>query len=171
MTPLPTTLTDYFATGQYRQLKDNERLSRPSFELYPAGLRFTASRTSHGVGSDAQLTYQVVVVDPLSHYPSAGSSTYQPTGQDLAAHLGTGSAAQAPAVRSGRAKYAAPRRNLDVGDTEYVIASRTNLVRQPAVDGGNAGTYTQISDKLREYLADDPEATDFQVVARREVMV
>jgi len=170
VTPLPTTLTDYFATGQYRQLKDSERLSRPSFELYPAGLRFTVSRTSHGVGSDAQLTYLVVVVDSLSPYPSAGSSTYQPTGQDLAAHVGAGSAAQAPAVRSGRAKYAAPRRSLDVGDTEYVIASRTNLVRQPAVDGGHAGTYTQIRDKLSGYMAEDPEATDLQVVARREVM-
>jgi hypothetical protein len=60
-----TPVTDVFALGQYQEMSDDEKLSRPSFEAFDSGLRFGSEDFTyhHDPATDATVEYETRIVD------------------------------------------------------------------------------------------------------------
>ena len=56
-------VNDKFAPGQYFNLTDDQRLSRPSFETYSAGVQSADQGFDLGPGIDADLGYETILID------------------------------------------------------------------------------------------------------------
>jgi hypothetical protein len=57
-------IQDFFAAAQFEELTDQEKLSRPSFELMQAGLEVASSAVRAGPSISAPLTYETDYKDP-----------------------------------------------------------------------------------------------------------
>jgi hypothetical protein len=71
--PAPVPVSDFFAPGQFRNLTDDERLSRPSFESYQSGLQFGLANHVAAFPTGSGIGYATVVVDPLAPAPPAAA--------------------------------------------------------------------------------------------------
>ncbi|WP_406723868.1 DUF6603 domain-containing protein [Streptomyces sp. GD-15H] len=134
--PLDTTETrEYFAPAQYRELSDDQKLSRPSFEELPAGR--TAARAT-GPGRDraglvqAEVDYEEVLIDgPAAAAPAALRATTLAApaapasgvlaGETLLARTAASPAARATTRHAGKARFAASARRLTVCDTGWRV--------------------------------------------------
>jgi hypothetical protein len=60
----PTTVTDLFAPAQFRDMRDEEKLTAPSFEQMPSGLRFTATEyaLAYQPAFDVNIGYTTLMV-------------------------------------------------------------------------------------------------------------
>ncbi|GAA2463496.1 DUF6603 domain-containing protein [Streptomyces macrosporus] len=185
--PLVTTETrEYFAPAQFRELGDDEKLARPSFEELPAGR--TAARAK-GPGRDrgglvqAEVDYEEVLVDgaagaaPAALRAAALAAPAAPgsgvlAGPALSSRTAASPAARAAARRSGKARFAASARRLRVHDTGYAVDGATAAAaRGPAAASTTAPrpaatTWTE-ADELRRTLLRDaaPRPGAVQAVA------
>jgi hypothetical protein len=83
-----TDISDWFAPSQYYHLAEEERLSAPSFEQMPAGLRFDAAEVTAGRAAGFVLGYEQIVRDPdLADVDRPAGRTYTPTATALATAL------------------------------------------------------------------------------------
>jgi hypothetical protein len=55
---------ELFAPGQFLDLTDDEKLSRPSFEAMPAGIRVGSTAVRAGTARDYEVTYETRIVGP-----------------------------------------------------------------------------------------------------------
>jgi hypothetical protein len=76
--PAPVPVSDFFAPGQFRNLTDDERLSRPSFESYQSGLQFGLANHVAAFPTGSGMGYTTVKVDPLAPTPPASGATSPP---------------------------------------------------------------------------------------------
>ncbi|HKE79266.1 MAG TPA: hypothetical protein VKB54_08165, partial [Solirubrobacteraceae bacterium] len=53
-----------FASGEFVDLSSDERLSRPAFESFVAGVSTGADRVTHGAPTTADLSYEEIVLGP-----------------------------------------------------------------------------------------------------------
>ena len=80
-TPTPAPLTDLFAAAQYLDLSDDEKLTKPSFEPFQAGLRFgTPGATADTVPPPfLPLVYETLIIDepdePARPFPPPNPAT------------------------------------------------------------------------------------------------
>ena len=193
--PAPVPVTDFFAPGQFRNLTDDERLSRPSFESYQSGLQFGLATHAAAFPTGSGMGYATVVVDPLAPAVAAApaaaaaaapaATTFAAGGAAppavadppapnywvpdaaLAAQVPSGAAARAPLNTTGTAKFAAPARPVAVAPATFTVASTDDL--KPPGATATFGTYSQTADTLQQLVAQQPELQGkMQVVARQE---
>jgi hypothetical protein len=173
--PAPVPVSDYFAPGQFRNLTDDERLSRPSFESYPSGLQFGLATHLAAFPTGSDMGYATVVVDPTAptpHLPTAEAAgpsapDYVVPDAAFATQVPSGAAARAPLNAIGRAKFAAPRPTVDVAPATFTIAGTDDL--KPPGDKAAPGTFSQTADALQQLLAQHPELQGkVQLVAIQE---
>jgi hypothetical protein len=148
---------DQFATAQFLDLTDEQKLSRPSFEPFKAGVQLGNAT----VGFDAkpvetEVAYQTVLVadgqrrklDALWGLPAL----------QLDHAIALGAVGQAAATQARR--YAAPRVvGVQVGsETGRVVTRITNLTAVP-VDGVDGPITVSLAEQaLARHLADHPDA-------------
>ena len=108
--PLSTTAVgDMFALGQFREMSDDEKLSRPSFERFDSGLIFGEDTLvyHHDQATDGTFGYEQRTIDP----DAADGAARREEEQHLMpaavfeAVVGLGAAGQAPVRRTGAARY------------------------------------------------------------------
>jgi hypothetical protein len=80
-----TDVHDWFAPSQYFHVAEEEKLSAPSFEEMPAGLRFDAAGVTAGPAAPFVLEYEQIIRDPdLAETDRTAQETYTPTATALA---------------------------------------------------------------------------------------
>jgi hypothetical protein len=134
---------DFFAPSQYYQLTDGQKLSRPSFELLPNGLRITSLATLVNADTATRrvVEYEQLLLDGAATGTAAGGST--PSAK-LAGGAGTArlsseafgklarGSALGQAVQAARPSQRAPAPVGWAPDTYEVVRADTLAVYDPA---------------------------------------
>ncbi len=159
-------LREPFAAGQYENLSDAERLSRPSFEPMVAGalVKGALSKTERPVPRIVQ--YRTIRADrqPPEGILGDVSSLLQEQLRSV------GAAELSSARMTGMERYAPSATAtpfVTLAPETFALASTANIT-QPA--WSRAGTWGEVADTLRQTLVDDPNQTGaWQVVPTYEV--
>jgi hypothetical protein len=136
---------DLFAPGQFLDLTDDERLSRPSFEQFPAGARFAATAGPlSGIPADAVYEWQTIFPHEPSLAPRRDGQSFLTA---AAAVLRAGAVARASRARGNAYTVpAAPvtlapagdreiRRSDDLGSVTGLTARMTTTAATRALAG------------------------------------
>jgi hypothetical protein len=171
------TQRDFFASGQYQNLSDAEKLSRDSYELMDAGVSIAGAAVTVGDIRETPLTYETIVIDA----PDPGTVSFR---DFVVRKLGTTvltrdefarmaeRAAHELHPRTGLEKFApavGAAARVRVTEELYVVASTSTLEVQD-------GTQTPMTkgaayDKLRELTKGTPAAKDqWQVLSVHEAV-
>ena len=165
------TIQDYFAPGQFLTLNDADKLSKPSFEKFDAGVTIGSSAIVNGNDSPRTVNYQEIYIDDPAGFSRFSRFYLMPADIHLALSA-QGAGFASPVKNTGLAKYSAgPAPSaVAVAEPSYVVTSVTDLaVRSDIVAGGGA-TYFQAQARLQTHLADHPEdAGQLQVMPAHEV--
>lgn len=147
---------DFFAPAQFEQLRDDEKLSRPSFERMDAGITFAQSAVGHGTAVGTQIEYETRIID--SAFESRlDPRRYLPGLELQMASLSRSAAANAPLRQSGRPKFTPlqpvpPLAALD--EERFVVASTLDLSQRPEI--AFATSKGAAYQALADYLAAHP---------------
>jgi hypothetical protein len=149
---------DYFAAGQFLNLSDADKLSKPSFEPYHAGVKIGSSNICSGADSSRDVTYDEYFIEDRK-LPSRFTQPYlMPADVHIA--LSKQSAAFTAGARfSGLNKYqnglATPA--VTASDARYVVASTDNLSIRQDISPSEGATYFQAHAALNRHLATHPQ--------------
>lgn len=180
--PDPATIEDNFARGQFQNLNDSDKLSKPSFEEMPSGTELASSDfdlTQPGTNTpipnqELDLTYDTYYIeDPI--FPSTlFIDNYQPAAAVLTASVGLGAAANSPARQTGGTKYLQPGTSpiVTVQPQAYVIASTQDMTVASNLSPFGGTTRTSAEATLQSHLASHPEDRGtYQIVAVQEAIL
>jgi hypothetical protein len=161
-----------FARGQFQALPDADKLSKPSFEQFHAGVSFGSTDALHGHVSNDQVHFETFVVDDVEK-PSRFFLLYAIGAAAFAGQIGLSSAALSPVLLSGNGKYVEPdmRGSIKAGDVAHVIASTEDLsVRDDLLAfGGSSMAAAELA--LAAHLAANPgDAGTLQVMPAYEAV-
>ena len=139
-------LDDNFAPGQFFDLTDDEKVTRPSFERLPAGKRVHTASFSTATAQQADEHYVTITVDNPAlkpHDDRLGSlaSAYKP-GAALRASMAELSGAGSSELGGG-GRYAAPSQGIEVAEPVWAVAGRGDLA--PAT---THASYTEAADSV-----------------------
>jgi len=158
-----TPTTDQFAPGQFLDLTDDEKLTRPSFETFEAGVTLSGgAAVAAGTVVTADMEYATFVVDRIDPAPPPATVTAIDPATLLAL------ARSGPAVRGPREATAAERFGTDgvgvaVEDPRYAVSGADALQRVgPATAGTAPAPYSAAAQSA-------PAGT--QVVPQHELVV
>jgi len=153
-----------FAPGQYFSMSDEEKISRPSFEVRDAGVELTWQHFDTGDAFDtgpaiaAAWEYDTIEIDVKDRTRASAMTTVTPA---LAGSWLAGSVSrQARLAEPGSARYVGTRRRMTVADTAYVLIDVRTGVIAPAVSAAPV-TYT-------DALAARDGASNLKVVGQHE---
>jgi hypothetical protein len=155
---------DAFAPGQFFDMSDDEKLSRPAFESLPAGYtRLGVGGTTYA--SDATRTavfhYDTVIIDKQDEVARQDTGEYFMAPGVVPVLAGLGAAAESPMRRTSSARFAGPSQNVVVNKPAYAIASPDDLaVVTPAM------SYVEAEEAQRGLGGD---GAGWQVVGAHEV--
>jgi hypothetical protein len=160
------TVRDLFAPGQFFELSDEEKLSRPSFESLPSGCtRISTSDISH---SDkkvlAEFQYDTVVIDNREELISRRGNEFEYSiAEEVVLGVASlGAAGQSAMQSTGGAKFAGSTLNrVGVQDAEYVVATKEDMKSE-----ASALSYTEAEAARR---SKDVTSVHYQVVGKHEV--
>jgi hypothetical protein len=155
-TDIPTVpVTDHFAAGQHLDLgSDDEAVSRPSFEDFPAGVRITSAVVTRGAAVTTNFEYEEIVINENIARPSFFGVHRIPAGAALAA-AEHGSAALSGRKNGGR--YAGPHREVARRDSGFVAATVAALTAVP-IGVRQGASYTEVSQAIAKHEAAHPDA-------------
>jgi len=161
---------DRFARGQFFEMPDEDKLSKPSFEMMDAGVQVGLDNGVQGHLSQLQVHYETKIVDdPV--LPPRLLALYWPLVEAFKVQIEVGAAALSKVLTSGEAKYATPGAGGGVATAEvaHVIASTEDL--SVAFDLGGAAGQVFAEQALGQHLAAHPEDVGkLQVVPLHEAM-
>jgi hypothetical protein len=124
-----TPTTDQFAPGQFLELTDDEKLSRPSFETFEAGVTLTsgAAATATAVVT-ADMAYATFVVDRIDPAPPPPSVTpVDPA--TLLALARSGAAARGPREATAAERFGTEGLGIAIEDPRYAVSGVDALQR------------------------------------------
>jgi hypothetical protein len=161
---------DYFAAGQFLTLSDADKLSKPSFEKFDAGVIIGSSAVKQGQDSHRPVTYQEHYIDDPAGFSRFSRYYHMPADVHLALSA-QGAGFNSAVKNTGLAKYGtgpAPT-PISVQDPQYVVTSVTDLsLRSDIV--GQSTSYFQANAALQSHLSDHPEdAGSVQIMPSHEV--
>lgn len=161
--PSAEAVKDLFAAAQFFELSDDEKLSRPSFEPFEAGLSFGPAGTAHGSTTVADYDYETRIIDLQRRTISPGGP-YILDPEIAVALAELGAAAFSPAAAAGPGKYRGEKLDIRVKEPSYVVASEDDLV---VLGADGAGSYTEALQRRRDLFR---EARGVQVVRDYEAV-
>jgi hypothetical protein len=162
---------DYFAAGQFLTLSDADKVSRPSFEKYDAGVTIGSSAVVAGSDSPRTVVYLERYIDEPSGFSRLGRLYAMPADIHRAmTRMGAGSAS--PLKNSGLLKYDAgiSASAIKTQDPSYVVTHVEDLSVRADIASSSGSTYFQARAALNSYLAIHPEEADnLQIIPAHEV--
>jgi hypothetical protein len=164
-------ITDYFAAGQFLTLSDADKVSRPSFERYDAGVTIGSSNITSGADSPRTVVYEERYIDEPSGF-SRFSRRYRMTADVHLALTRQGAGFASALKNTGLFKYgngvSGPA--VKTQDPSYVVAQVDDLSVRSDIASSEGSTYFQTRAALDSHLALHPEETDnLQVLPVYEV--
>ena len=143
---------DWFAPAQYEALSDADKLSRPSFEQMPAGVRVGGAPVDADAPLVAELKYETVFIDvdfpPWTRPPEPLPLFFVST------LISSSAAATASIATRGNRRFVdrAQAPALAFGEERYTVMAVDDLTAGPAVGNGEPLTATQAHQLLAEHL-------------------
>lgn len=168
------TVQDRFAAGQFFQLSDEDKLSKPAFEPMDAGLRIGTGTAIQGHDSQLELHYETKIVDDVRRPARLFGALFRPDAVSFAAHAKIGAAALSQVLSTGQRKFVAPGNpgKVDVADVRYVVASTADLIARADVAGLQGMSRIAAEHALASHLSQHPDdAAGLQVLAVHEAVV
>lgn len=148
-TPLSTTpVSESFAPGQFTKMSQDDQLTAPSFESFPAGVRLGDDAIRSGPTSHSPLAFDTIEIDDLAPPPPTTTHPSSPVAGTFAAF--------AAAVRRRSGIESAPTTAPRLRDLAFSLASKQTLATT-----GATGTYAQMREALRATAS-----TELQVVVK-----
>lgn len=138
-------VTDHFAAGNFLDLKDDEKLSRPSFEQMPAGVRMRppGEAAPWAAARDVELRYETFVCDDAPTPTGlVGRDTLVMSSAVTALQAGAAGATQLRA----RQRYATEPDPIVLGDPAEVIEVPKATLAAPAA--ATFATYTHAAESF-----------------------
>jgi hypothetical protein len=157
--PSPTIEQEQFARGQFQKLADGDKLSKPSFELFDAGVSFGSADAKQGHVSGLDVHFETVIVDDVERPSRLLSLLYNPSAEAFAGQMMFGAAAMSDVLHTGNGKYVEPRMRGSVATTavKYVIADTADLSTQESMlkFGGDSQLAAELA--LDAHVAANPQ--------------
>lgn len=164
-----STVQDQFAPAQFFDLSDNDKLSRPSYELHDAGLVMNSTLVKNGAIVPKTTDYETYFIDtPGALRVDEGVPQPFPWGNIIVV-MQTGAAAQKAIGTAGSRRYTAPGNPIQVAELAFAIADTASLTAQ-AGSPATKTTYSDVHAQLAATLAASPAKRDsLQIVATHEL--
>jgi hypothetical protein len=164
-------ILDYFAPGQFLTLSDSDKLSKPSFSQFDAGVTIGSGAVSNGQNSPRTVVYEEYYI-----YDPADFSTYSrrylmPANIHLAL-TAQGAGFHSPVKNTGLQKYStgAATAAIKVAEPQYVVTSVNDLSVRADIVPGAGTSYFQAQGAMQSYLSANPtEIGNLQIMAVHEV--
>jgi hypothetical protein len=163
---------DLFALGQFFEMSNEDKLSKPSFERKTAGATIGATSSKRGHLSGVELHYETVIIDDPAMPSRLVGILYRPDATIFSALIQAGAAAFSPVLQSGERKYVPPGTTsaVKMADVEHTIVSSDTLERREDVLGHGRAGRMDAEAALGRHLTEHPEDTGkLQVVPLHEV--
>ncbi len=146
-----------FAAGQFQQLTDAEKLSRPSFELMDAGASFAAGAVKAYAPRETNLTYNTIRVDGTETQTSVGVHT--PGNKTLSLSFDSSAVGLAPLRTAGNKRFAPPtgKAPLVALDDEEVVIVNASTMRRAEFAVRSTSSQGDAHEALRQRLLTHPE--------------
>lgn len=164
---------DYFATGQFLTLSDADKLSRPSFEKYDAGVQVGSSAVVPGADSPRTVKYVERIIDVPTGF-SRFTRFYSMPATIHAALTQQGAGFLSAVKNTGLVKYqnGPSAAAIKSSDPSYVVAGVDDLSVRSDIASGGGATYFHAQAALASYLALHPEdEQNLQIVPLHEAAV
>jgi hypothetical protein len=165
------TIQDYFAPGQFLNLSDADKLSKPSFEEMDAGVNIGSSAILNGQDSPRTVVYQEFYIYDPANFSIPTGPYLMPANIHLALSAqGAGFASQVK--NTGLQKYSVGPTPpaIVVDEPQYVVTSVLDLSVRADILAGTGSSYFQAQAALSSYLAANPAETgDLQIMPMHEV--
>ncbi len=150
-----TELRSPFAAGQYLDLGEDEKLSRPAFEPMVAGFEVGGAQTAFGPAETADLSYEEIVIGPDG--PLEEPRPGRPALRAVFAHglsLGAAAASGLRRDEAGERLRLGPRAGaVRLADVAPAVVDAATL-RAAALPGlGGAATHTEVAQALARHVA------------------
>jgi hypothetical protein len=162
---------DYFATAQFVTLSDADKLSKPSFERYNAGVTIGPTGMEAGANAPRTVRYEERIIDVDSGF-SRFTRIYVMPGDIHATLSRQGAGTQSAVKNGGLAKY----RNgpaaaaITASDPSYVVAGIDDLAIRADIASAGGTAYFQAQAALATHLGLHPEDEgQLQIVPLHEV--
>lgn len=163
-------IQDYFAAGQFLTLSDADKLSKPSFEKFDAGVNIGSAAITQGQDSPRTVRYQERYIDDPVGFSRFSRYYHMPADIHLALSA-QGAGFVSPVKNTGLVKYrtGVTPPAITVQDAQYVVTSVDDLsVRSDIM--GNSSSYFKAQAALQSHLSAHPEdAGNVQVMPMHEV--
>ena len=163
-------LSDEFADGQFFQMSDQDKLSKPSFTPHDSGAIFTSGTIVAPTPVLTDVVYDTFVEDDPVVGATVGPS-YQPYHSTVVALSGSGPSANSPRRQAAPQRYVTPGLTsaVSVNADTYQVTSAIDLsVRIDILS--SPGSYYEAQAALQQYLATHPaETNSVQQVATYEL--
>jgi hypothetical protein len=178
----PDPVLDKFAAGQFLDLDDHERLSRPSLEPLEAGVKISPAGLRYGGQTDeeaawmaaAEVEYETCILGERGECVQE-EKPHKPNLESVLRAVEVGPAARAPLRASGPRKYQTSSPEIRVQAPAYAIASVDSLAQVDGEDESSRGparyaSYTAAEQALQGRARQGPAGADrLQVVWKFEL--
>ena len=167
--PSTESVRDFFAPAQFFEMSDDEKLSRPSFESMPAGLRIGSGEFVFPDNPQDRLEVKTVEFetrivdqekkDSRQSHPETPDTLYALRPEFLGKQARFGAAGSSELRRTGRAKY---RTTLvdkyQIVKEGWSIVGTNDLTVQPVpgLERGTPASYSEAIEALRRIQRTDP---------------
>jgi hypothetical protein len=161
---------DAFATGQFIDLSDADKLNRSSFDQYNAGAKLASSILNAGADSTRDVeSNEYYLDDPISPLRFTGTYVMSTTVFGVLSQSGTASRFSVKNTGLNKYKSGPSTPAVITKEPTYVVASTDDLsVRSDIAPVG--ATYYQAQAALRTHLAANPEDVNkLQILPAHEV--
>jgi len=163
-----TPVTDRFAPAQFLDMSDDEKLSRPSFEEFRAGMQISPAGEHVGSVIETDVAYETIVLHGPRTLPF-----HVLRFDHVALFAELGAAGRSQSARESRYAVAAnalPHAPLRVRDTTLAAVASAHTLAPAAIAENGAMTFTLASQALKRHLDQHPEDHDrFVLVGAHEV--
>jgi hypothetical protein len=161
-------VSDQFAVGQFTQMSDDEKLTRPSYEAFHSGASIGSDETTAGHVSSLDVHYETTLIDEdktLQVLPLYA------LGIEMVVLASQSAAGVSKVMNSGSGKFVEPGTTsaVSVDDLKHVIASTDDLSVATGLTGAAGISAAAATELLARHLAEHPEDTDtLQVIPAYE---
>jgi Family of unknown function (DUF6603) len=157
---------DYFSAGQFLTLSDGDKLSKPSFEKYAAGVTIGSTAVTSGEDRARTVTYEEYYIDEPTSF-ARFTRLYQMPAAIHQALSAQGAGCTSPLMNTGMSKYGAELQATAINITEppYVVANVADLSIRSDIASAGGTTYYQAQQLVQSYLTANPgETGNLQIV-------
>lgn len=172
---------EFFAPGEYFEMSDEEKLSRPSFETMTSGVDFTNEEFTFtgDVGDRLEvggIEFETKIVDreegETRSDKGEGKTVYRMTVEQLLKQGRYGAAGRSELRKSGKGRYRLGVVKNEMSKEGWSIVSEDDLKVKgvPGNESGKATTYTEAEQVLEELKKKDPtKAVNLKILRLSEI--